>query len=98
MQPVELNDSGFPEEPIELEAFFWFFFQAEDGIRDLTVTGVQTCALPISTASRSSCRPAAFRYSETTWLPGASEVFTHGLRVRPKARALRATRPAPIST
>src|SRR2546430_12984303 len=25
-----------------------FFFQAEDGIRDLTVTGVQTCALPIS--------------------------------------------------
>src|SRR3989475_10263705 len=27
--------------------FFVFFFQAEDGIRDLTVTGVQTCALPI---------------------------------------------------
>src|SRR2546430_11534267 len=26
----------------------YFFFQAEDGIRDLTVTGVQTCALPIS--------------------------------------------------
>src|SRR2546427_6235120 len=25
----------------------FFFFQAEDGIRDLTVTGVQTCALPI---------------------------------------------------
>src|SRR5205085_6705515 len=25
----------------------YFFFQAEDGIRDLTVTGVQTCALPI---------------------------------------------------
>src|SRR5205085_3018749 len=28
-------------------AFRTFFFQAEDGIRDLTVTGVQTCALPI---------------------------------------------------
>src|SRR2546428_2174236 len=28
--------------------FFFFFFQAEDGIRDLIVTGVQTCALPIS--------------------------------------------------
>src|SRR5690349_22328093 len=28
-----------------------FFFQAEDGIRDLYVTGVQTCALPISRAS-----------------------------------------------
>src|SRR6478736_3504353 len=27
----------------------FFFFQAEDGIRDLTVTGVQTCALPICT-------------------------------------------------
>src|SRR5206468_7291086 len=27
--------------------FFIFFFQAEDGIRDLIVTGVQTCALPI---------------------------------------------------
>src|SRR5256886_16338512 len=29
-----------------------FFFQAEDGIRDLTVTGVQTCALPIYLARR----------------------------------------------
>src|SRR6267143_5398069 len=28
--------------------FYSFFFQAEDGIRDGTVTGVQTCALPIS--------------------------------------------------
>ena len=28
---------------------FFFFFQAEDGIRDYKVTGVQTCALPIST-------------------------------------------------
>src|SRR2546427_2139029 len=28
--------------------YLFFFFQAEDGIRDLTVTGVQTCALPIS--------------------------------------------------
>src|SRR2546430_8859169 len=30
-----------------LEEVQIFFFQAEDGIRDLTVTGVQTCALPI---------------------------------------------------
>src|SRR2546430_12335006 len=28
--------------------YYFFCFQAEDGIRDLTVTGVQTCALPIS--------------------------------------------------
>src|SRR5256886_6695979 len=33
----------------------FFFFQAEDGIRDLTVTGVQTCALPIS-SDRSGAR------------------------------------------
>src|SRR5207237_9350766 len=32
---------------------FFFFFQAEDGIRDSSVTGVQTCALPISRASAS---------------------------------------------
>src|SRR2546425_5022034 len=31
-----------------LEIYFFFFFQAEDGIRDKLVTGVQTCALPIS--------------------------------------------------
>src|SRR5882757_6439288 len=31
---------------------FFFFFQAEDGIRDIGVTGVQTCALPILRASR----------------------------------------------
>src|SRR5690606_40971016 len=30
-----------------LLVFFLFFFQAEDGIRDFHVTGVQTCALPI---------------------------------------------------
>src|SRR5437879_10014191 len=29
------------------EFLFFFFFQAEDGIRDTSVTGVQTCALPI---------------------------------------------------
>src|SRR2546430_5583032 len=31
----------------EVASAVFFFFQAEDGIRDLTVTGVQTCALPI---------------------------------------------------
>src|SRR3989442_8533377 len=33
---------------------FFFFFQAEDGIRDADVTGVQTCALPICRRRRSS--------------------------------------------
>src|SRR3712207_7592983 len=35
-----------------------FFFQAEDGIRDIGVTGVQTCALPISCTGRSTRAPA----------------------------------------
>src|SRR6266478_8316463 len=39
--------------------FFFFFFQAEDGIRDLTVTGVQTCALPISRLNSRTNGPAA---------------------------------------
>src|SRR5437667_1905197 len=36
--------------------FFFFFFQAEDGIRDRDVTGVQTCALPISRLARRARR------------------------------------------
>src|SRR5256886_4170316 len=38
-------------------ALFFFFFQAEDGIRDLTVTGVQTCALPISSVTVQTTAP-----------------------------------------
>src|SRR5205085_3253200 len=38
---------------------FFFFFQAEDGIRDLTVTGVQTCALPIYRRRCLPCQTAA---------------------------------------
>src|SRR6266404_9113593 len=44
---------------------FFFFFQAEDGIRDKLVTGVQTCALPISAATRNS--------SACSWLRGNIE-------------------------
>src|SRR5437763_17089471 len=40
---------------------FFFFFQAEDGIRDTSVTGVQTCALPISRTRPGT--PAAARPS-----------------------------------
>src|SRR2546426_4872135 len=39
--------------------FFFFFFQAEDGIRDYKVTGVQTCALPISQAIKVDVRVIA---------------------------------------
>src|SRR5207237_4550674 len=38
-----------------LFVFFFFFFQAEDGIRDSSVTGVQTCALPISGSGELLC-------------------------------------------
>src|SRR2546427_6779339 len=41
--------------------FCFFFFQAEDGIRDLTVTGVQTCALPISMDAANMLKPALVR-------------------------------------
>src|SRR6266404_6997925 len=38
---------------------YFFFFQAEDGIRDKLVTGVQTCALPISCGGRREDRSSA---------------------------------------
>src|SRR2546430_3330110 len=45
---------------------FFFFFQAEDGIRDLTVTGVQTCALPISSRLRVRHQKAGRKFSRST--------------------------------
>src|SRR5258707_7740647 len=64
-----------------LFCMFFFFFQAEDGIRDIGVTGVQTCALPIyeierAAAHRSSALfrapAAAARSISSTTLPSAS--------------------------
>src|SRR5437868_14570929 len=40
--------------------FIFFFFQAEDGIRDRNVTGVQTCALPICAEMRQAMGVAVF--------------------------------------
>src|SRR5690606_40799884 len=54
---------------------FFFFFQAEDGIRDFHVTGVQTCALPISTPIRPR-RPSSPR---APWAR-SGEATTSGLR------------------
>src|SRR5215203_7063438 len=43
-------------------SYFFFFFQAEDGIRDIGVTGVQTCALPISpSAAGGASEPRRYR-------------------------------------
>src|SRR6266511_4808287 len=49
---------------------FFFFFQAEDGIRDFHVTGVQTCALPIlgrAATWGSSSTAVAVVPSDTVW-------------------------------
>src|SRR3989475_6325315 len=52
---------------------FFFFFQAEDGIRDLTVTGVQTCALPICVFTLLT--PAAPH--QRFWANGRSMLIVH---------------------
>src|SRR5690606_39531038 len=53
---------------------FFFYFQAEDGIRDFHVTGVQTCALPISLHSFNDMYTIQYeplgineKYTEHTW-------------------------------
>src|SRR2546425_9343931 len=42
--------------------FVFFFFQAEDGIRDKLVTGVQTCALPIFTRDEAAVKELTARF------------------------------------
>src|SRR5256885_4599107 len=46
---------------------FFFFFQAEDGIRDYKETGVQTCALPIFQAVRDGGLDFYFRTVQEVW-------------------------------
>src|SRR5690606_39774115 len=56
---------------------FFFFFQAEDGIRDFHVTGVQTCALPICTAGTldaTGSGPCQNTARQCTYSHGASDV------------------------
>src|SRR5256885_3394667 len=59
---------GFGE--IERTFVCLFFFQAEDGIRDYKVTGVQTCALPISTALAQTFEPCEGKPGkDVVWVP-----------------------------
>src|SRR5258708_31860010 len=67
---LTISDIGFPRSPrpaaalvapamsssLDHRRLFFFFFQAEDGIRDDLVTGVQTCALPIKSSDHLVCR------------------------------------------
>src|SRR3989449_2732545 len=73
---------------------FFFFFQAEDGIRDVAVTGVQTCALPVASPrarTRTGCRRIG------GWArgrpPSARRSIGPGARV-PRRRASGSRRPA----
>src|SRR5258706_8436574 len=50
----------------------FFFFQAEDGIRDWSVTGVQTCALPISRGTRRA-RPS-YRRARRRGCPACASI------------------------
>src|SRR2546430_3827885 len=52
MQDVRSTETRGRSLSVAVPSVSFFFFQAEDGIRDLTVTGVQTCALPIFVARK----------------------------------------------
>src|SRR3712207_7752880 len=59
--------------------FLFFFFQAEDGIRDIGVTGVQTCALPIFAGTPTAVFVGALRddYAGLTHRYGEPAVTAH---------------------
>src|SRR5215213_2581527 len=64
--------------------FVFFFFQAEDGIRYWSVTGVQTCALPISAVYRKTLRELTPAIEEET--PAFRPAVEAALRERQRSR------------
>src|SRR2546430_6549910 len=88
----------------------FFFFQAEDGIRDLTVTGVQTCALPIfhqaeedkgagkrqPAQQRRAAEDAAERSEEHTSELQSQSNLVCRLLLEKKKQALHFTSPRPV--
>src|SRR5258708_11043804 len=76
---------------------FFFFFQAEDGIRDDLVTGVQTCALPILVISNEEKRVTAYHEAGHTLVglkvPNADPV--HKVTIIPRGMALGVTQQLP---
>src|ERR1035437_2582387 len=75
--------------------FVFFFFQAEDGIRDIGVTGVQTCALPIWQPRRAAVDDDADRRAVALAPRGDLKKFSEMVRHR-EAKALVAP-PGPAS-
>src|SRR5688500_19826986 len=76
-----------------------FFFQAEDGIRDYKVTGVQTCALPISSRQARAASGAEVLTTEAA-SASASAARRSGATTRltsPSRRASSAPSPSPAS-
>src|SRR5690606_40073879 len=67
---------------------FFFFFRAEDGIRDFHVTGVQTCALPISSSAfyvaLPDCVLAADQQSRAGWIQFGQPLEELGLDLPPR--------------
>src|SRR5260370_25843365 len=59
---------------------YFFFFQAEDGIRDSSVTGVQTCALPISSAQNDEVRSKVINILSDRMIPQRAERVEQALR------------------
>src|SRR5256884_3182228 len=88
-----LGQLGGSDVVLRYVGMLFFFFQAEDGIRDVAVTGVQTCALPISVLTRSPirfCRSPPMRFA-----PGRSRSRTAGCaRRRTPPYPCSVTRPA----
>src|SRR5215470_14161951 len=80
----------------------FFFFQAEDGIRDATVTGVQTCALPIFPKSATGDSRYQSGYAKTaalsTSLAAATSSRTEPLRVGRNSKATHHTGRGSISS
>src|SRR2546429_3715282 len=68
-------------EPSTIEPLMIFFFQAEDGIRDVAVTGVQTCALPIFAAVRHHFPPGGTKgRGHPAWSLGGNVERRHPVR------------------
>src|SRR2546429_5350940 len=68
----------------EYDSRICFFFQAEDGIRDVAVTGVQTCALPISVINEGAMK-SILNYIEVGKQEG--RVITGGARATGDGRS-----------